>query len=96
MKASDLKPRTKVPSLELTIIEKGEVRSITTREGSPGRVCDAKAQDEEGALVSLSLWNDEIDRVNVNSRVRILNGWVSEWRGSMQVSAGRYGRLEVL
>ncbi len=96
VKANELKPRTKVASLDLTVVEKGEVRSITTREGTPGRVCDAKGQDEEGALVSLSLWNDEIDRVNINDRIRIVNGWVSEWRGNVQVSAGRYGKLEVL
>ncbi|TLZ72178.1 MAG: hypothetical protein E6K10_03025 [Methanobacteriota archaeon] len=38
----------------------------------------------------------EIERVQANDRVRISNGWVREWRGNLQVSAGRYGRLEVL
>lgn len=96
MKASELRPRSKVPSLDLRVVEKGDVRSITTREGTTGRVCDAKGEDDEGATVSLSLWNDEIDRVNLNDRIRIINGWVSEWRGNLQVSAGRYGNLEVL
>ncbi len=96
MKANELRPRSKVPSLDLRVVEKGEVRSITTREGTTGRVCDAKGEDDEGATVSLSLWNDEIDRVNLNDRIRIINGWVSEWRGNLQVSAGRYGKLEVL
>ncbi len=96
MKANELRPRSKVPSLDLRVVEKGEVRSITTREGTTGRVCDAKGEDDEGASVSLSLWNDEIDRVNLNDRIRIINGWVSEWRGNLQVSAGRYGKLEVL
>lgn len=96
MKANELRPRSKVPSLDLKVVEKGEVRSITTREGTTGRVCDAKGEDDEGATVSLSLWNDEIDRVNLNDRIRIINGWVSEWRGNLQVSAGRYGKLEVL
>ncbi len=96
MKASDLKPRTKVPSLELTVVEKGEVRNFTSREGVTGKVCDARGEDDEGQAVSVSLWNEEIDRVQVNDRIRIVNGWVSEWRGNLQVSAGRYGKLEVL
>jgi ssDNA-binding replication factor A large subunit len=96
MKVSELRPRVKVPSIDLTIIEKGEIRSVTTRDGAAGRVCDAKGEDDDGQSVSISLWNDEIERVNVSDRIRITNGWVSEWRGSKQLSAGRYGQLEVL
>jgi ssDNA-binding replication factor A large subunit len=32
----------------------------------------------------------------VNDRIRIVNGWVNEWRGNLQVSAGRYGKIELL
>lgn len=95
-KVRELKPRMKVPSLELTVVEKGEVRNFTSREGLTGKVCDARGEDEEGQAVSISLWNEEIDKVQVNDRIRITNGWVSEWRGNLQVSAGRFGRLEVL
>jgi len=44
----------------------------------------------------VSLWNEEIDRVQPNDRIRITNGWAREWRGNIQVSAGKYGKLEVL
>ena len=96
MKAKDLRPENKVDVIDLTIREKGAVRDFTSRSGSAGKVCDAKAVDEDGNEVSVSLWNDEIDRVQSNDRVRITNGWVREWRGNLQVSAGRFGKLEVL
>ena len=52
--------------------------------------------DDEGQEVSVSLWNEEIERVRPDDRIRITNGWAREWRGNLQVTAGRYGKLEVL
>lgn len=96
MKVRDLRPETKVDVLELTIREKGTARDFSSRSGATGKVCDAKAVDEDGDEVSVSLWNEEIERVHANDRIRITNGWVRQWRGNMQVSAGRFGKLEVL
>ncbi len=95
MKVKDLKADAKVDVLELTITEKGEVRNVNTFRGA-SRVCDTKGVDDDGDSVAISLWNDEIEQVNVNDRLRITNGWVRQWRGTMQVSAGRFGKLEIL
>ena len=96
MKVRDLRAEAKVDVLEVIVREKGSARDFTTRSGSSGKVCDAKAVDDENQEVSVSLWNDEIERVQPNDRIRITNGWAREWRGNLQVSAGRYGKLEVL
>jgi replication factor A1 len=96
MKVSEVRPESKVDVIELTIREKGTVRDFSSRSGSSGKVCDAKAVDADGTEVSVSLWNEEIDRVKANDRIRITNGWAREWRGNIQVSAGRFGKLEVL
>ena len=95
MKVKDLKADNKFDVLELTITEKGDARSVSTFRGQ-SRVADAKGTDEDGDSVALSLWNDEIEQVNLNDRVRINNGWVRQWRGNLQVSAGRFGKLEVV
>ncbi len=96
MRIRDLRAEAKIDSLELIIKEKGSSRDFSSRTGSKGNVCDAKAVDDENQEVSVSLWNDEIERVQVNDRIRITNGWAREWRGNLQVSAGRFGKLEVL
>lgn len=96
MKAKDLRPESKVDVIDLTVREKGPTRDFSSRSGSTGKVCDVKAVDADGTEVSVSLWNEDIDRVHVNSRIRITNGWTREWRGNLQVSAGRFGKLEVL
>jgi len=95
MMVKDLKADSKFDALEVTIAEKGEVRNVSTFRGQ-SRVCDAKGVDEAGDSIALSLWNEEIDQVNQNDRVRITNGWVRQWRGNLQVSAGKFGKLEVV
>ncbi len=92
----DLRPKSKAENIELKIVEKKDVREVTTKFGTPSKVCEAIGEDEVGDKVTVSLWNDEIDKVNVNERIRITNGWVTEWRGNLQLSAGKLGKLEKL
>src|SRR5439155_1684571 len=84
MKVNEVRPESKVDVIELTIREKGAAREFSSRGGSTGKVCDAKAVDDDGSEVSVSLWNEEIDRVQPNDRIRITNGWAREWRGNIQ------------
>ncbi len=93
MKVKDLK-EGKVDEIELEVIEVGEERSVRGRYGN-SRVCDATGKDETGQ-VKITLWNDEIDLVKGASKVRITNGWVKEWNNELQISAGRYGKIEVI
>jgi replication factor A1 len=93
MKVKDIR-EGKVDQIELDIVEVGEERSVRGKFGS-SRVCDAVGQDETGR-VKITLWNDEIDRVRGAPRVRITNGWAKEWNRELQISAGRYGRIEVI
>ena len=97
MMAKDLKDKAKVDELIVTIVEKKEPREFKSAwSGSAGRVCDATGTDDNGDPVNLTLWNDDIEKVEVNSKIKITNGWVSSYKNKLQVSAGKYGKLEVL
>ncbi|MFC1769288.1 SOSS complex subunit B family protein [Nanoarchaeota archaeon] len=63
--------------------------------GKQGRVATAKAKDETGEI-NLSLWNDDIDKVSPGDKIKISNGYVSEFRGEKQLTTGRFGSMEVL
>jgi OB-fold nucleic acid binding domain. len=93
MKASELRIG-KVEEIELEVTKKDDERRVKSYYGDH-RVCDAVGKDETGQ-VSLALWNDEIDGVKVGTRIRITNGYVKEWRGELQLSAGKYGKLEAI
>jgi len=92
MKISELKPGMKRVELQGRITEIGEVREVMTKFGEPGRVATAVLEDDSGTI-KLSLWNETIDTVSVNSTVKIENGYVTSFRGETQLNVGRYGRI---
>ena len=96
MKVSDLKANSNVDEIVLKIVEKNEPREITKRFGGTARVCDLVGQDEDGDTVKITLWNDEIDTVEINEVIKIKDGWVKEWNNQLQISTGRSGRIEKL
>ena len=93
MKVSELKARAAVPEIALEIVSKGEPRKWFNEKGA-GTVCNCAAKDDTGE-VSLSLWNDQCDMVNEGDKIVIKNGWCNEYKGQLQLSAGRMGTLEV-
>jgi replication factor A1 len=94
MKINELQPRQGKVDIEVEVVEKGEVREFQ-KFGNPGRVCNAIVKDDTGQI-KLTLWNDEIDKVDVGDKVNITNGYVSEFQGEKQLSAGRFGKMEVI
>ena len=93
MQVKDIK-EGKVDSIELEITDMSEERNVRGKFGN-SRVCDATGTDETGS-VKITLWNGEIDLVKKGSKVRITNGWAKEWNSEIQLSAGRYGKLEII
>jgi replication factor A1 len=81
-------------TIDATITAISAPRDVNTVRG-PSRVADATLQDETGTI-TLTLWGGEIEKYSVGQKVRITDGWVKEFRGKLQVSMGRSGRIEVL
>jgi len=94
MSIKDLQARQGNVDLVLEIIEKGDVREFE-KFGKKGRVCNAIAKDETGQI-KLTLWNEQIDEINVGDKINITNGYVGEYQGELQLSTGKFGKIEVL
>jgi len=94
MAIKDLKIREGNVDLVVEVVDKGDIREFQ-KFGKPGRVCNAKVKDESGE-VTLTLWNEDIDKVKVGDKIHIKNGYVSEWQGEPQLSTGRFGELEIV
>ena len=93
-KVKELQAKQGNVTIELDILDVGPSREFQ-KFGKPGRVASAVAKDDTGD-VKITLWNDEIDQVKAGDRIRLTNGYVSEWQGELQVSTGRFGKLEVI
>ncbi len=94
MKVSELKANKNIDEIVLKIVEKGETRNVMKRYGGTARVCNLLGEDEDGNTIRITLWNDEIDEVEINEIIKIVDGWVKEWNGELQISTGKRGRIE--
>ena len=93
-KVGDLTPQSKAVNVTAKVVSKTEVREIPMgRDGSAHKVSDALIGDETG-VVYLTLWDDNIEKVNEADTVRIENGYVTLFKGNIRLNIGKYGKLE--
>lgn len=95
MKISELKAGASNVELEATVSEKQEPREVISKYGKRLTVASLTLKDDTGTIV-LSLWGKDIDTVNKGDKVKITNGYVGEFRGTPQLSTGKYGKIEVI
>ena len=81
-------------SLKGKIIDISEVREVRTKYGRR-RVADAIIKDESGEI-NLSLWESQIDLVEVGDIVEISGAFVTQFRDRLQLSVPRSGKIEVV
>jgi replication factor A1 len=58
------------------------------------RVSTAMITDETGTI-KLTLWNEQIGQVNVGDVIKIDNGYVTSFKGEIQLNIGKYGKMTV-
>jgi replication factor A1 len=91
----ELQDGMKRVSVEAQVVEKGEVREVKSRfKDETYRIVDAVLADESGS-VNLTLWNEQIDMVNVGDKIKIDNGYVTSFKGEIQLNVGKFGKLTV-
>jgi len=95
LKIKELRNGMKRVNVVAKVIEKSDPREVISRyKDEVYRVATAVISDGTGT-VKLTLWNDQIDQVNINDTVKIENGYISTFRGEIQLNVGRYGKLSV-
>jgi replication factor A1 len=92
MKISELTPRQGNVDVEGTIKEIEEPRSFN-KFGRELKVANVVLEDDSGN-VKLTLWNDDINKFVVGDKVKITNGYVSEFQGEKQLTSGKFGKIE--
>jgi ssDNA-binding replication factor A large subunit len=95
MNISELKAGASNVTVEAVVSEKAEPREVVTKYGKRLNVCNITLKDQSGSI-AMSLWGNDIDTVNVGDKVRVSNAYVGEFRGSPQLSTGKFGKVEVI
>ena len=80
-------------TIDGTITAISPPRNVTTSRGA-SQVADATVQDATGTI-TLTLWGEDAQRYSVGQKIRVTDGWVKDFRGKLQISMGRSGRISV-
>jgi replication factor A1 len=91
---SDLRPG-RIATIEATVVRLEPIREVDQRTGGKKKVRDGTLKDGTGEI-SLVLWGDEVELVAEGDKVRVVDGWVKDYKGRAQISLGRSGKLEKL
>jgi len=81
-------------NIEVTIVSVEEPR-VFNKFGRELKVANALVSDDSGTM-KMTLWNDEVEKVKVGDKVKITNGFINEFQGEKQLTAGKFGQLEVI
>ena len=94
MELKDVKANQGNIEVVVTIVQKDSPRTFE-KFGKSGKVCNATVRDQSGE-VKMTLWNDDVDKVKVGDKIKVVNGWCSEYKGEKQLSTGKFGKIEVV
>lgn len=94
MQVSELKHGQGKVDIEVKVKSKGETRTFN-KYGRELKVANIVVFDD-GGEISMSLWNADIDKVKEGDVLKITNGYVSEFNGTKQLTAGKFGKMEVV
>jgi replication factor A1 len=92
LKISELKLGMSKINLTAKIVEVSEPRNVRTRLGYQTRVATATLEDDTGRI-PLTLWGRQIDEVGEGDTVEITDGYVSEFKGELQLNVPRRGKI---
>jgi len=95
MKISELKAGASDVTIEATVKEKEEAREVITKYGKRIRVANAIIFDETGEI-NLTLWGAYADEVEVGDKIKIENGFVTQFKGTPQLSTGRNSSITII
>jgi replication factor A1 len=96
LKIKELTDGMKRVEVEAQVVDKSNPRTVQSRyKDESYNVADATVQDDTGQI-KLTLWNEQIDQVNIGDNIKIENGYITSFKGETQLNVGKFGKLTTL
>jgi replication factor A1 len=93
MKIGELKSGMRNVSVTGKVESVGEPRTVNLKAGGTNTVADARISDETGSI-KLSLWGDDINKIQSGDTVSIENGYINTFKGEDSINVGKFGNLK--
>ena len=93
MNIGELKSGLRNVSVTGKVDSVGEPRTVNLKAGGTNTVADARISDETGSI-KLSLWGDDINKIQPGDTVSIENGYINTFKGEDSINIGKFGNLK--
>jgi replication factor A1 len=96
LEIKDLQNGMKRVEVEAQVVDKSNTRQVQSKfKDEVYNIADAVVQDDSGTI-KLTLWNEQIDQINIGDKIKIENGYITSFKGEIQLNIGKYGKLTIL
>ncbi len=90
----ELRPGLRGINIKVRCSSKNEEREVVSRKsGETLRVTEALVGDETGSIL-LTLWNDDIDKMEPDHIYQLSNAYTTIFKGSLRLNLGKYGTVK--
>ena len=94
LKIVELKPRMKNVDVKFKLVDKGESREVHSKYNNEShKVASARVADGT-AIVTMPLWDDKIEELEIGKTYVLENGFTGMYRGSLRLKMGRYSDIK--
>ena len=92
----ELKPSSRNVNIKVKVASKNEATQVVSRTtGELLHVAEALVGDKTGSVL-LTLWKDDIEKVEVDKIYEINNGYCRSFKGSLRLNVGRQGKIRAI
>ena len=95
MKISELQNEQKNVNIGGVVTYIGQTRDVSLKSGNVEKVTTITVQDDSGSI-PVNIWGSIIEKININSEIRLEKGYINEFRNQIQFNLGYYGKLFIL
>tara|TARA_Y100000815_G_scaffold231591_1_gene221839 strand:+ start:30 stop:335 length:306 start_codon:yes stop_codon:yes gene_type:complete len=95
LRISDLQNEQKNVSIGGVVTYIGQSRDVSLKSGNVEKVTTITIQDDSGSI-PMNIWGSLIEKIKINSEIRVEKGYVNEFRNQLQFNLGYYGKLFIL
>ncbi len=92
MKINELRLGMNSINVTVKVVDVSEPRNVRTKMGYQTKVATATVEDDTGKI-PLTLWGKQIDEIGVGDTIEIKEGFISEFRGELQLNVPRKGQI---
>ena len=82
-------------NVRFSVVKKGTTRQVTARATGKPHLINECVVGDESAIITLTLWNEDIDEIETGKTYELLNGYISIYDECMSLSKGRWGTVRV-